>query len=273
MYIQSADALTFVKSLDNDSIDLICTDPPFYGIVKDDWDNQWSSPNQFADWLVNIFQAALPKLKPTGSLVFFGGIGKHKEHPLFRIITKLEDAGYFFRNLITWKKKRAYGKSHDYLFCREEIVWMSRSAERTGVTFNIPLLNEKRGYAGYSEKYPAKSEYLRVSNVFTDINELFRPERKCQKPLPLMNRLITTHSNQNDLVVDLFSGWGSTGVAALHAGRKFRGCEKIPSDAHDANQRCVFAAADYTSNTVPTYINNLTNVTPNEMWTSEIFES
>ena len=244
-YVHALAAEEFLRLLPDNSVDLLLTDPPYYGITDDAWDNQWKDSREFASWLSRIFAAALPKLKPNGSLVFFAGIGKHGEHPLFRIITNLEDSGYTYRNWITWKKRRAYGKSHDYLYLREEILWFSKSAERTEVTFNKPYTNELRGYAGFNKKYPAHSEYKRVGNVWTDVDpiiemsELFRPERSCQKPQPLMERLISTHSNEKDLVVDLFCGWGSTGVAALSLGRKFVGCEKIAADADAANARCV----------------------------------
>ena len=138
----------------------------------------------------------------------------------------IEEKGLLqYRNLITWAKRRAYGKSHDYLFCREEIAWYSVSKERTGVTFNIPLLSEKRGYAGFSKKYPAKSEFKRVSNVWGDIPELMRPKRVAQKPVELMRRLVKTHANKGDLVVDPFAGSGSTGIAALLEGCRFVGSD------------------------------------------------
>jgi site-specific DNA-methyltransferase (adenine-specific) len=47
-----------------------------------------------------------------------------------------------------------------------------------------------------------------------------------QKPVLLLEDLIKTFSNENDLVVDLTMGSGSTGVAALRTGRKFIGIEK-----------------------------------------------
>ncbi len=183
-------------------------------------------------------------LKPTGSVLFFGGIGFHGCRPFQRVCLALEELtprpdswGLHARNLLTWKKRRGYGKSHDYLFCREEIAWYSASSERTAVTFNVPYLNEKRGYEGWNKDYPAKSEFKRVSNVFADIGELMRPERTCQKPPELMERLIETHSNPGDLVVDPFSGWGSTGIAAVSLGRDFAGCERIEADANAADER------------------------------------
>ena len=49
-----------------------------------------------------------------------------------------------------------------------------------------------------------------------------------QKPLELMEALILKHSNENDIVVDCFSGSGTVGVAALKNHRKFIGCEISP---------------------------------------------
>ena len=59
----------------------------------------------------------------------------------------------------------------------------------------------------------------------------------CQRPLPLISRLVRTHSNPNDLVVDFFSGYGTTGIVAHHLGRRFLGCELIPEDAVEADRR------------------------------------
>lgn len=237
-YVRHQEAISFIATLADKSVNLILVDPPYYGIVDDSWDNQWSSPKAYAIWLSIIFRKAKPKMVDNGSLLFFGGIGKHGIHPLFDVIKYCEGDNWHFRNMITWKKRRAYGKSHDYLFCREEILWYSISEERTEVTFNIPLLDVKRGYAGFDPNYPAKSEFKRVSNVWDDIPELMRPERNCQKPESLIDRLVDTHSNPGDLVVDFFAGWGTTGIVSLKKGRKFLGCEAIERDANAANERC-----------------------------------
>jgi site-specific DNA-methyltransferase (adenine-specific) len=237
-YIVAADAETWLPTLADGSIDLLLIDPPYYGILKEKWDRQWPSALQYVDWLLSILELARPKLAPRASLVMFGALGKHNERPLFDLMGRIERRDLLrFRNWVTWGKKRAYGKSHDYLFTREEIVWYSVSAEREEVTFNIPLLAEKRGYAGFSEKYPAKSEYKRVTNVWSDLPELFRPNRPGQKPLPVIDRLVRTHSNPGDLVVDCFAGWGTTGISARRLGRRFLGCELDASTAADADAR------------------------------------
>lgn len=245
-YVRHQDCFDFIKTLDDGSVRLVATDPPYFGIVKDHWDNQWKTPSEYVDWLYSVFAAVKPKMTPDGSLVFFGGIGKHGQRPFFEILSKIESTNLFtYRNLITWAKRRAYGKSHDYLFTREEIAWYSVSAERTEVVFNIPLLDEKRGYAGFNPKYPAKSEYKRVTNVWTDIPELMRPKRNTQKPVKLMERIVSTHSNKGDLVVDMFCGSGTTGEAAIGLERRFLGCEAILEDAASADAACVARASGH----------------------------
>lgn len=49
-----------------------------------------------------------------------------------------------------------------------------------------------------------------------------------QKPLSLIEELILKHSNENDIVVDCFSGSGTTMIAAMNTNRSFLGCEISP---------------------------------------------
>lgn len=47
-----------------------------------------------------------------------------------------------------------------------------------------------------------------------------------QKPVPLLEYLIKTYSNENDVVLDFTMGSGSTGVACMNTKRRFIGIEK-----------------------------------------------
>ena len=219
-------ALALVSALSAESVDLILTDPPYHQITKSRWDNGQTQQQHVAG-LLEVFAAALPALAVHGAILVFAGLGKHGAHPVFDLVHGLEALGYTFRNWLTWQKRRAYGKSHDYLYVREEILWFSKSAERTEVRFTIPLTAEKRGYAGFDAKYPAKSEFKRVGNVFAE-PELMRPRRETEKPRGLLTRLIETHSLPRDLVVDPYCGTGSTGRACIATGRSFVGGDVDP---------------------------------------------
>jgi site-specific DNA-methyltransferase (adenine-specific) len=50
-----------------------------------------------------------------------------------------------------------------------------------------------------------------------------------QKPVALLERMVLAHTAPGDLVLDPFSGSGSTAIAALKNGRRFVGSEKDPN--------------------------------------------
>lgn len=66
-----ADALTLLRGLPDDCIDLIATDPPFYGVKDEAWDNQWDTLNAFLAWLDTHLIEFRRVLKPNGSLYLF----------------------------------------------------------------------------------------------------------------------------------------------------------------------------------------------------------
>jgi len=65
-----------------------------------------------------------------------------------------------------------------------------------------------------------------------------------QKPILLLEDLIKTFSNENDLVVDLTMGSGSTGVACINTNRNFIGIEKDDKYFEIAKKRIADAIKD-----------------------------
>lgn len=195
---------------------LIIADPPYGNIVDEDWDQEWT----YEDYLLLAFRIE-ELLEEGGSAFVWGGIGRVGDRQFFKFLANVEEeTDLKIQNVITWSKKRAYGKKSDYLFTREEVVWLVKGDKPK--TFNIPLLDVKRGYAGYSKKYPAKSEFKRRTNVWTDITEVLRGKKHiCEKPERLAEVIIETHSNPGEEVLDLFSGSGNVSVVAERLGRRF----------------------------------------------------
>jgi site-specific DNA-methyltransferase (adenine-specific) len=207
----------------SDSVPLVVTDPPYGEITKEPWDVA----------AYDTLQEHLERLlRPGGTAYVWGGIGKPGNRPFFTWLSRLEQNGVLtLYDVITWKKRRAYGKSDAYLFTREECAMLAKGSKPS--TFHVPLLNEKRGYAGFNAKYPAKSEFLRRSNVWADITELFKGKiHPTEKPSSLAEVMIATSSNPNDSVVDLFAGSGSTGVAARKLWRRVVLVEKSDCPMH-----------------------------------------
>lgn len=171
-----------------------------------------------------------------------GGIGKKGFRPFFLFCSIIEHLPLIkFNNkflfgiknnltlvdFITWKKKRAIGTKKKYLFTREELVYLLKGESDKPRIFNIPYLDKLRGYEGYNAKYPCKSPYLRRTNVWDDITEIFKgKDHDAQKPVKLAEIVIETHTNSGEWVADIFAGSGGTAIAARKLGRKFIVIEK-----------------------------------------------
>lgn len=67
----NGDALPYVKTLPDDSIDLILTDPPYYRVKSCAWDRQWKTTGQYLAWLNDYLVEFQRILKPNGSLYLF----------------------------------------------------------------------------------------------------------------------------------------------------------------------------------------------------------
>lgn len=68
-----ADSLQYIKNIPDSSIDLICTDPPYFRVKENEWDRQWSSDGEYLAWLEAMVAEFRRVLKPTGSLYMFCG--------------------------------------------------------------------------------------------------------------------------------------------------------------------------------------------------------
>jgi len=206
------DAFVHAATLADGSFPLIIADPPYVDILPVDWDRKESLYGRLA----TLVERLLPE---GGTAYVWGGIGKPHNRVFFDWLSRVErETRLKIHTVITWSKKRAYGKKDNYLFTREECAMLVKGD--CPRTFNIPLLDVKRGYAGYNKDYPAKSEFLRRTNVWTDVTELFRGKiHPAEKPSRLAEIMIETSSLPGEWVLDPFAGSGSTGVAAANLGR------------------------------------------------------
>jgi len=80
-------------------------------------------------------------------------------------------------------------------------------------------------------KYPAKSEFLRRTNVWADVTEIMRGKTHVnQKPDRLMEIPIEVHTEPGEWVLDPFAGSGTTAIAARKLGRRFVIVEQDPDN-------------------------------------------
>ncbi len=197
-------------------VPLIVADPPYGRIMDETWDHEHKDEDAFCNWLLSWTSEWYKALEDGGSLYVWGGVGRTGFRPFLRYLYEVEQYGFTLHPIV-WAKKRAYGKKDDYLFVREELAWLVKGDKPK--TFNIPLLEAKRGYAGYNADYPAKSEYFRRTNVWNETEIMRGKLHPCHKPPAVCRVPVEVHTNPGDRVIELFAGCGELSVQAKALGR------------------------------------------------------
>ena len=121
-----------------------------------------------------------------------------------------------------------YHSSTQWDLCTEEVYNLLIE------NFNIDEWEEFRTYESLRQEYESlRQEYESLRYVFNiqNVPSILQHEPVKQnghltpKPMKILETLIKTSSNENDVVLDCFMGSGSTGVACKHTNRKFIGIE------------------------------------------------
>ena len=225
----STEVLDEIKThLGDEKVSLVVTDPPYGNIIDEEWDKWSKGQKKFVDWMVDWTKSYADLLVDGGAMYVWGGYGIPGFRPFFEYSHRVEfETPMQISNLITWQKKRAYGVQHNFLSTREELLYMVKGNIKKPAVFNVPYLDTKRGYSGYNAKYPAKSEFYRRTNVWTDTTEIFSGKvHPTQKPLKVYEIPITSNTNSNDWLIDPFAGSMTAAFAARNLDRKWICVEK-----------------------------------------------
>lgn len=106
------DCLETMKRINNESIDLIIADPPYYKSIDEKWDKLWKTEHEYLEWCQEWFNECVRILKPTGVFYCYGN---------FDILTKQKvlifDKQLYFRQNVTLHKglKSIAGRTSDKL--------------------------------------------------------------------------------------------------------------------------------------------------------------
>ena len=201
------DAVAWLRTLPDESIDLVVTDPPYESLEK------------------HRAIGTTTRLKHS----------KASSNDWFEIFPN-HRFGELFAEVFRVMKKN----SHFYLFCDPETMFVAKPlAEQAGFKFWKPLIFDKvqigMGYhyrARYEcilffEKGKRKVNDLGIADIIT--HPRVRNGYPAEKPPQVASVLISQSTDPGALVIDPFMGSGSTGVAAVGLGRNFMGndlCEE-----------------------------------------------
>ena len=226
------------------SVDLVFADPPYnlqlqgdlkrpddsrVDAVDDEWD-KFSSFGAYDDFTRAWITACRRLMKPNATLWVIGSY-----HNIFRVGTILQDLGFWILNDIVWRKSNPMPNFRGRRFtnAHETLIWAARDASKRNYTFNYEALK-----AG-NDDIQMRSDWL--FPLCTGEERLKGGDGKklhpTQKPEALLARIILAASRPDDLVLDPFSGTGTTGAVARRLRRRFVGVEREAQYAAAAEER------------------------------------
>jgi DNA modification methylase len=210
--------------------------------IEEDWD-KFSGDNyeKFTElWLNEIFRI----VKPNGNLLIFGTY-----HNIYKIGYLLQKFDKKVINSITWFKRNAFPNITQRMLCEstEYIIWAVNSSQKNAKnwTFNYNKLkdgniikickkckkntNVKANYCGNCGSNDFIIKKIQMRNVWdissTPASERTYGKHPSQKPVEVIERLVSGMTNKGDILIDPFMGSGTTPLVARALDRKFIGID------------------------------------------------
>ena len=222
MFICS-DNLTYIKTLDTSSIDLIYFDPPFNITEADydnklDWDNLWSEM-----WRV---------LKPRANIVI------HSSQPFTYdlIASQRKKFKYCWYWNKTYKTGHLFSKHQPMRQIEEICVFYKKGIYNPQTT----LKNKPKTVTNTSGNYFGRNQDKTYTNNLNYPSHLLNYYRRNHKystrPVELCEYIIKTYSKKNDLVLDLTCSDGQSAIACRNLNRKYIGVDISPQMIEDAEK-------------------------------------
>jgi site-specific DNA-methyltransferase (adenine-specific) len=225
------DCIEGIKKIDNNSIDMIFTDPPYKlvsggrknSLLKDTEDTPFSNNGEcfevktpeFKEWIPQLYD----KLKD-GRYLFI----MTNDRNMREIWDLCEQSGFRFCELLVMNKGKGVPSTYFYKSC-EFILMFMKGKYRKFNRFGTKTVFEVDMPRGKNKVHPT------------------------EKPVNMIEDIITSVTLENEIIFDPFMGGGSTGLAATSVGRQYIGFELDSIYCNTAEKRI--------NNT---YDNNITQV-------------
>jgi adenine-specific DNA-methyltransferase len=227
--------LEFLGTIPDESVQLVVTSPP-YNIGKEY--EQVLDIEEYRAQQKQVIDACVRVLKPQGSICW--QVGNYVDNgEIIPLDVLLYDAfksnGLKMRNRIVWHFGHGLHCKNRFSGRYETINWFTKS---DNYVFNLDPVREPQKYPGKrhykgprvgelsgNPKGKNPSDVWNIPNVKS--NHVEKTEHPCQFPVALVQRLVLSMSNENDLVLDPFMGVGTAAVAAVRDSRRAAGAEVV----------------------------------------------
>lgn len=230
------DNIAFMRTLDDESMNLIVTSPP-YNLGK-----EYESKQPLAAYIDNQRETiceAVRLLSPSGSICWQLGnyVDGSEIYPLDILLYPLFKAHDLkLRNRIVWSFGHGLHCQNRFSGRHETVLWFTKS---DNYVFNLDEVRvpskypNKKHFKGPNRgqlsgnplgKNPA--DVWDIPNV--KANHVEKLDHPCQFPVALVERLVLALTNKGDTVLDPYMGVGSSAIAAIKHKRKAYGCDVLP---------------------------------------------
>jgi site-specific DNA-methyltransferase (adenine-specific)/modification methylase len=240
--IIQGDCVELLKKLPDNSVDLIFADPPYnlqlngelyrpnqtkVDAVNDEWD-KFDSIQAYDEFCRQWLSECHRVLKNTGSIWVIGTY-----HNIFRVGAIMQNLNFWLLNDIIWIKTNPMPNFKGTRFnnAHETLIWATKS-KNSNYTFHYHSMKVM------NDDLQMRSEWwIPICQGEERIKVNGKKAHSTQKPAELLYRVILSTSKVSDLVLDPFSGSGTTAAVAKRLGRQFLAFEREPFYVEVANQR------------------------------------
>jgi DNA modification methylase len=244
------------------SVALVCADPPYnLGQDYDAYDDK-KTREEYMRFTVQWLAAAKEALHKHGALWL--AIGTHF---VSEVDVLAKSMGFHKRAQVVWYY--TFGQNSSGNFTRSHTYWLYYTKSKSKYTFNVDdpavrvpsarqlIYNDKR--ANPKGRLPDDTWILRpqdAPDAFQPAHDVWTFSRICgtfkaklkvspnQMPVAMIDRIVRLCSNERDLVVDPFSGTGTTAEACARINRRFVGCDVSEACVKVGNERLAATYAD-----------------------------
>ena len=121
--IQNIDCIKFLESIDDNSVDMILTDPPYF-IGFDGgqgWDSQWQNESDYLSWCKEWSDHLVRVLKPNRMMIVWGTLKTDTFIKYKLMLSEYNDLRS--QNEIVWsynwggRSKSNFARKHEYAWC------------------------------------------------------------------------------------------------------------------------------------------------------------
>ena len=236
-HIILGDCSKVLKTLEDESIHLTCTSPPYYNAREY---STWPTYNDYLTFLKDVFREVLRVTQPgrmcavnLSPVIEARESRAHESKRLaipFHFFSLMEEMGWKYIDDIVWLKPEgaAINRNGGFYQHRKPVAYKPNIVTETIFIFQkpAPFLIDKvvRSYEGeILEQSLVKEDYER-SNVWK-INPETASKHLAPYPKELSDKIIKYYSYVNDVVLDPFMGSGTTAISCIDLKRQYLGVE------------------------------------------------